>query len=74
MKGIQIMLSCFVLVASFSLVLAHDEDGHFTNDWVVRLIGGRDVVDQLARELDYQNLGEVVKWLKCYSSESPWDT
>ncbi|XP_071039452.1 neuroendocrine convertase 1-like isoform X2 [Parasteatoda tepidariorum] len=40
-------------------VEAHDDNGHYTNDWVVRITGGRDVVDQLAIELGYRNLGEV---------------
>lgn len=42
-----------------SLVWTHDEDGHFTNDWVVRLIGGKEIADQLAGELDYLNMGEL---------------
>ncbi|XP_035211477.1 neuroendocrine convertase 1-like isoform X2 [Stegodyphus dumicola] len=38
---------------------AHDGDGHFMNDWVVRLTGGKEVVDQLVIELGYLNLGEL---------------
>ncbi|GFY51444.1 hypothetical protein TNIN_433231 [Trichonephila inaurata madagascariensis] len=56
--GSQTLFYFFVLAAIFFLVSSHDGDGHYTNDWVVRLIGGKDVVDQLAMELDYQNLGE----------------
>ncbi|GFS31537.1 hypothetical protein TNIN_265171 [Trichonephila inaurata madagascariensis] len=57
--GSQTLFYFFVLAAIFFLVSSHDGDGHYTNDWVVRLIGGKDVVDQLAMELDYQNLGEL---------------
>ncbi|GFU97877.1 SCAN domain-containing protein 3 [Trichonephila clavipes] len=57
--GSQTLVYFFVLAAIFFLVASHDGDGHYTNDWVVRLIGGKDVVDQLAMELDYQNLGEL---------------
>ncbi|KFM81220.1 Neuroendocrine convertase 1, partial [Stegodyphus mimosarum] len=55
---------CLAFICSICAILcgfaaAHDGDGHFTNDWVVRLTGGKEVVDQLAIELGYLNLGEL---------------
>uniref|UniRef100_A0A1W7RA47 furin n=1 Tax=Hadrurus spadix TaxID=141984 RepID=A0A1W7RA47_9SCOR len=52
----------FGLCLVFSLpyfVLLHDEIGHFTNDWVVRIQGGSYVAEQLAAELGYHNMGEL---------------
>ncbi|XP_055924255.1 neuroendocrine convertase 1-like [Argiope bruennichi] len=56
---LKIFFYLILQAAIFFLVAAHDDDGHYLSDWVVRLVGGKDVADQLAMELDYQNLGEL---------------
>ncbi|XP_067144653.1 neuroendocrine convertase 1-like [Centruroides vittatus] len=48
-----------LLLTLITYVKLHDNNGHFTNDWVVRITGGNYVADELARELGYRNLGEL---------------
>ncbi|XP_054715875.1 neuroendocrine convertase 1-like [Uloborus diversus] len=57
--GMEFVLWSLFFSGFCLLVNCHDGNGHFTNDWVVRIIGGKDIVDQLAMELDYTNLGEL---------------
>ena len=42
-----------------STINGHDRDGHYTNDWVVRIVGQEARVDQLALELGYRNMGQL---------------
>lgn len=49
----------FILFTLLTYVKLHDDNGHFTNDWVVRITGGNLVATELASELGYYNLGEL---------------
>nr|WBW70068.1 venom protein [Lampona murina] len=51
-----IVIVCFCV----STTEGHDGDGHYTNDWVVRIAGvSAEGVDQLAAELGYHNMGQL---------------